>query len=270
MKLFYSLLAASSLFLLACSSNETASLSSLQIIDNKEAKDTLITEKSADDDVDATTVVFKDQLCYEYEDEAGNTGEYEIAFQPATGMMYVITREAIPMIDGILIYPDATYKVLGQNERGKKVSYIYKNGKDLVVELKDEEGVNYPKDHPYTNYQLNEGSAFVYRDGVKGSQENIRSKLYTVTYERTGDYMNLYVTDAYPKLNARLLYGLAHIPGDVGLFFKPFGELWNISSKQWPTLVSGKNYSMEMTCFGATDYHVDPTLYIEADSFVER
>src|SRR5690606_28817874 len=178
-------------------------------------------------------------------------------------MMYVITTEVIPMIDGILVYPDATYKVLGQNEQGNKVLSTYKNGKDLVVELNDEEGVNYPRDRPYIDYRLSEGNAFVYRDGLKGSTESIKSKLYTITYERTGDYMNLYVTDAYPKLNARLLYGLAHIPGDVGLIFKPFGELWNISSKQWPTLISGKDYSTEMTCFGATDYHVDPTTFTE-------
>ena len=267
MKLIYSLFVFSTLFLLSCTTNETAQLSAVPDID---AKDTLIEEISTDDDIEPGTHVFKDLLYYKYMDELGNTGEYEIAYQPNTGILYVITTEAIPMIDGILIYPDATYKILGQNERGRKVSMTYKNGKDLVVELKDEEGVQYPKDRPYTDYQLNEGGAFVYRDGLKGSQENIKSKLYTVTYERTGDYMNLYVTDAYPKLNARLLYGLAHIPGDVGLFFKPFGELWNISSKQWPTLISGKDYSEEMTGFGATDYHVNPTLYTEASSFIEK
>ena len=267
MKLIYSLFTFSTLFLISCDSNESVQFSALPKI---EVNDTIIGERSADEDVDATTLVFKDQLCYKYLDESGNTGEYEIAYQPGTGIMYVITTESIPMIDGILIYPDATYTILGQDERGKKVSSTYKNGKDLVVELKDEEGVDYPKDHPYTDYRLNDGGAFVYRDGLKGSRENIKSKLYTVTYERTGDYMNLHVTDAYPKLNARLLYGLAHLPGDVGLFFKPFGELWNISSKQWPTLVSGKNYSTEMTCFGFTDYHVDPTLYTEASTFIEK
>ena len=267
MKLIYSLFTFSILFLLSCTSNETAQISILPAIDSK---DTIVTDKSADEDVDATTLVFKDQLFYKFLDESGNTGEYEIAYQPGSGIMYVTTTDAIPMIEGILIYPDATYKVLGKNERGKKVSSTYKNGKDLVVEINDEEGVEYPKDHPYTDYRLNEGNAFVYRDGLKGSTESIKSKLYTITYERTGDYMNLYVTDAYPKLNARLLYGLAHIPGDVGLFFKPFGELWNISSKQWPTLVSGKNYSTEMTCFGSTDYHVDPTLYSEANTFIEK
>ena len=256
----YTLLFVSLFFLVSCTSNETAPLSAIPDIDTK---DTVVGDRSADDDVDATTLVFKDQFCYKYMDESGNTGEYEIAYQPETGMMYVITTEVIPMIDGILVYPDATYKVLGQNEQGNKVLSTYKNGKDLVVELNDEEGVNYPRDRPYIDYRLSEGNAFVYRDGLKGSTESIKSKLYTITYERTGDYMNLYVTDAYPKLNARLLYGLAHIPGDVGLIFKPFGELWNISSKQWPTLISGKNYSTEMTCFGATDYHVDPTLYKE-------
>lgn len=267
MKLTYLIFTFSIFILLSCTSNETAQFSVLPAIDTK---DTAVKDRSADEDVGASTLVFKDQFCYKYLDELGNTGEYEIAYQPGTGIMYVITTETIPMIDGILIYPDATYIVLGQNERGKKVSTTYKNGKDLVVELNDEEGIEYPKDHPYTEYRLNDGTAFVYRDGVKGSQENIKSKLYTVTYERTGDYMNLHITDAYQTLNARLLYGLAHIPGDVGHFFQPFGELWNISSKQWPTLVSGKNYSMEMTCFGATDYHVDPTLHTDASSFIEK
>lgn len=267
MRVIYTLFTFSAILLFSCDSNESARLSAVPDID---AKDTLIYERSSDDDVDANTHVFKDLLYYKYMDELGNTGEYEIAYQPATGIMYVITTEVIPMIDGILIYPDATYKVLGQNERGKKVSSTYKNGDDLVVHLKDEEGISYPEDRPYIDYRLNEDGAFVYRDGMKGSQENINSKLYTVTYERTGDYMNLHVTDAYPKLNARLLYGLAHIPGDVGIFFKPFGELWNISSKQWPTLVSGKDYSEEMTGFGATDYHVDPTLYTDASTFIEK
>lgn len=263
MKIIYTLFTFSALVFFSCNSNESSRLSAMQ---NTKAEDTLFVDRSADDDVDATTLVFKDQLCYKYLNELGNTGEYEIAFQPATGIMYVITTDVIPMIDGILIYPDATYVVLGQNERGKKVRSTYKDGTDLVVETKDEEGVSYPKDRPYTDYRLNEGNAFVYRDGLKGSTESIKSKLYTITYERTGDFMNLYVTDAYPQLNARLLYGLAHIPGDVGLFFKPFGELWNISSKQWPTLISGKDYSTEMTCFGATDYHVDPTLHTDAST----
>ena len=267
MRIIYTLFTIPAIFLFSCSSNENARLSA---VPNTNSNDTIIHERSADDDVDANTYVFKDLFYYKYMDELGNTGEYEISYQPGTGILYVITTEVIPMIDGILIYPDATYIVLGQNERGKKVSYTYKNGKDLVVELKDEEGVSYPKDHPYTDYRLNEGGAFVYRDGLKGSQENIKSKLYTISYERTGDYMNLYVTDAYPKLNARLLYGLAHIEGDIGHFFQPFGELWNISSKQWPTLVSGKDYSVEMTGFGATDYHVDPTLYTDAASFIEK
>ena len=260
MKIIYTLLTFSALFFFSCDSNESTQLSAMQ---NTDEKETPFMDRSADDDVDATTHVFKDQLCYKYLDELGNTGEYEIAYQPATGIMYVITTDVIPMIDGILIYPDATYVVLGQDERGKKVSSTYKNGADLVVEIKDEEGVTYPQDRPYIDYRLNEGNAFVYRDGLKGSSESIKSKLYTITYERTGDFMNLYVTDANPKLNARLLYGLAHIPGDVGLFFKPFGELWNISSKQWPTLISGKDYSTEMTCFGATDYHVDPMDFSE-------
>ena len=263
MKIIYTLLTFSAFFFYSCSTNESTRVSAMQDIDAKDSKDTIFRDTSADDDVDATTLVFKDQLCYKYLDELGNTGEYEIAYQPATGIMYVITTDVIPMIDGILIYPDATYVVLGQNERGKKVSSTYKNGADLVVEIKDEEGVTYPQDRPYIDYRLNEGNAFVYRDGLKGSSESIKSKLYTITFERTGDFMNLNVTDAYPKLNARLLYGLAHIPGDIGLFFKPFGELWNISSKQWPTLISGKNYSTEMTCFGATDYHVDATTFTE-------
>lgn len=267
MKIIYPLLTFSVLFFFACTSNENSKLSAVSNID---PTDTMIRERSADEDLDANTLVFKDQLCFKYMDELGNTGEYEIAYQAGTGIMYVITDGVIPMIDGVIIYPDATYKILGQNEQGKKISIIYKNGKDLVVELKDEAGISYPKEHPYTDYRLNEGNAFVYRDGLKGSQESIKSKLYTITYERTGDYMNLYVTDAYPQLNARLLYGLAHIPGDVGQFFKRYGELWNISSKQWPTLISGKDYSEEMTCFGSTDYHVDPTLYTDANTFIEK
>ena len=246
--------------LFSCSSNEIATLSAINTTQNN---DTIIPEISADDDVDPATIVFKDQLCYKYEDELGNKGEYQIAYQPKSGIMYVITTAVIPMIDGILIYPDATYKILGQNERGKKVSFTYKNNKDLVVQVKDEEGISYPKEQPYTDYRLNDGGSFVYRDGLKGSKENIKSINYTITYQRTGEHMNLFVTDAYPQLNARLLYGLAHIPGDVGLFFKPYGELWNISSKQWPTLISSKNYSVEMTCFGATDYHVNPVGYKE-------
>lgn len=132
-----------------------------------------------------------------------------------------------------------------------------------MVELKDEKGITYPKNSPQTDYLLKDGNSIVYIDGLKSSQESIKSKCYTVTDTKTGDYMNLNVTDAYPKINARLLYGLAHFPGDVGLFFMPFGEIWNISSKQWPTLISGKNYSLEMTCFGSTDYHVDPSPYKE-------
>ena len=258
MRHIYKFFILSTIFLLSCTSNEGEALS---VVQNVDSKDTLILEKSADDDIDQGTHVFKDQLCYKYIDDLGNTLEYEIAYLTGTGIMYVITTEVIPMIDGILIYPDATYKILAQNENGKKVSSTYKNGKDLVVDLEDEEGAIYPKDQPYTDYRLNAGNAFVYRDGLKGSQEYIKSSLYTITYKRTNDYMNLYVTDAYPQLNARLLYRLAHLPGDVGLFFKPFGELWNISSKQWPTFISEKDYSVEMTCFGATDYHVDPTLY---------
>ena len=258
MRIIFSLFLFAAFFLASCTSNETTRLSAVQ---NADERDTILREFSADEDVDDQKLVFKDQLCYEFLDESENRGEYEIAYQRGTGMMYVIMTELVPMIEGILIYPDATYRVLGQNERGDKISFTYKNGRDLVVELKDEKGVSYPKDHPYTDYRLNEGNAFVYRDGLKGAEESVKSDLYTITYERTGDYMNLYVTDAYPQLNARLLYGLAHLPGDVGSFFKHFGELWNISSKQWPTLISGKEYSVEMTCFGATDYHVDPTLY---------
>ena len=246
------------LALFSCSSTESDTLS---VINSTQVEDTIIRERSSDLEVDPGTIVFKDQLCYEFEDELGNKGSYEIAYHAKTGIMYVITAEAIPMIDGILIYPDATYTVLGQNERGKKVSLTYKNQEDLVVHLKDEDGVSYPKDHPYTDHRINDGHSFVYRDGLKGSKDNIKSKNYTITYQRTGDYMNLSLTDAYPQLNARLLYGLAHIPGDVGDFFKRFGDLWNISSKQWPTLISGKDYTEEMTCFGHTDYHVDPTLY---------
>lgn len=248
------------ILLFSCSSNESTSLPAFQAA---VANDTVINNRSTDDDVQPGVLVFKDQLCYKFMDELGNTEEYEIAYQPETGIMYVITTEVIPMIDGILIYPGGTYKVLGQKEDGKKISFNYKNGEDLVVELKDEEGITYPKDHPYTDYRLNEGNALVYRDGLKGSQDFIKSSLYTITFERTGEYMNLYVTDAFPKLNARLLYGLAHIPGDAGEFFKRFGELWNISSKQWPTLISGKDYSVEMSCYGATDYHVDPANYPE-------
>jgi hypothetical protein len=258
MKTLCTLIAFLSLSLFSCTSNDAAPLTAISA---ENAKDTIPPEKSANDDIVSGTLVFKDQLCYKYEDELGNKGEYEIAYQPVSGIIYVITSEVIPMIDGILIYPDATYRILGQNERGKKVSLTFKNDKDLVVQVKDEEGVSYPQDRPYIDYRLNEGNSFVYRDGLKGSKENIRSKDYTVTYERTGDYMNLNLTNAYPQLNARLLYGLAHIAGDVGLFFKPYGELWNISSKQWPTLISGKNYSIEMTCFGATDYHVNPADY---------
>lgn len=260
MKIRFTLFSFLTLSLFSCSSNETTTLS---IINSTEIKDTIIPEISADDDVDPSTIVFKDQLCYNYKDELGNKGEYQIAYKPTTGIMYVITTGVIPMIDGILIYPDATYKILGQNESGKKVSFTYKNDKDMVVQVKDEEGVSYPKEHPYTRYRMNEGNSFVYRDGLKGSKENIKSKNYTITFERTGEYINLSLTDAYPKLNARLLYGLAHIPGDVGLFFKPHGELWNISSKQWPTLISSKNYSVEMTCFGSTDYHVNSIDYPE-------
>ncbi len=267
MKIIYTLVSCSTILFFSCASNESGQFPAIPEVD---AKDTIVRERSADEDVGANTHVFKDQLCYKYVDELGNTGEYEIAYQPGTGIIYVITSAVIPMIDGIIIYPDATYIVLGQNERGKKVRTTYKNGKDLVVNFKDEEGVTYPKEYPYTDNRLNEGNAFVYRDGLKGSQESIKSKLSTITYERTGDYMNLYLTDAFPKLNARLLYGLAHIPGDVGEFFKPFGELWNISSKQWPTLVGGKKYSMEMTCFGATDYHVDPTLYPEERQIIKK
>lgn len=260
MKSFIILIFCFIVFLFSCSPNEVAPLSA---VNNTEIKDTFIREISTDDDVEHGTLVFKDQMCYEYIDEAGNSGEYEIAYQPVTGIMYVITTEVIPMIDGILIYPDATYQVLGQEERGRKIRFTYKNDEDLVVQIRDEKNVSYPKDHPYTDYRLNEGNSFVYRDGVKGSMENIKSKNYTITFKRTGEYMNLSVTDAYPQLNSRLLYGLAHIPGDVGEFFKRHGELWNISSKQWPTLISGEDYSVEMTCFGATDYHVNPTLYQE-------
>ena len=260
MNIIYTLITCATIFLLSCSSNESTSLSTIPKLD---AVDTIVGGQSKEDDANSGAYVFKDQFCYEYMDESGNTGEYEIAYQPDTGIMYVITSEVIPMINGILIYPNGTYKVMGKNERGKKICFIYKNGKDLFVELTDEEGVSYPKDHPYIKYRLNEGNAFVYRDGLKGSQESIKSQPYTITYERTGDYMNLYVTDAYPQLNAKLLYGLAHIPGDVGDFFKRYGELWNMSSKQWPTLISGKDYSVEMTCFGATDYQVDPAVYSE-------
>ncbi len=222
-------------------------------------------ERSTDEDVTETNFIFKNQLCYQFADELGNKGEYEIMYQPTTGMMFVATADNIPMIDGVLIYPDATYKILGQNEMGKKVSMTYKNGKDLVVELKDEPGVSYPKDHPYTTYTLHEGNGLIFRDGVKGAQEFIKSQIYTVTYDRTSDYMTLHLTDAYPKLNARLLYGLANVPGDIGEFFKRYRELWNISSAQWPTYIGGKDYTEEMTCFGATDYHVDPALYTEQE-----
>jgi hypothetical protein len=258
MKIIYFFISCSFILFSSCASDQNVPLAALTTAD---LRDTIIPERSAEEDVNPGTYVFKEQFCYKYTDELGNTGEYEIAYQPETGMMYVITSEVIPMIDGILIYPEATYKVLGQNERGKKVSLAYYNKKDLVVELKDEEGVSYPKDHPYTDYRLEEGNSLVYRDGIKGTRDFIKSKLYTITYQRTGDYMNLYVTEAYPKLNARLLYGLAHIPGDVGEFFKRYGELWNISSRQWPTLLSGKDYSVEMFCFGFTDYHVDPSGY---------
>ncbi|MEO6682082.1 MAG: hypothetical protein ABIN48_04590 [Ginsengibacter sp.] len=266
MRIFYPIFTFLFFLFFSCTSNQSAQFSVLPDINTN---DTTIREKSTDDDIDASTLVFKNQLCYKYIDELGNISEYEIGYQPKTGIMYVITSEVIPMIDGILIYPDASYTVLGVNERGNKVSFTYKNKKDLVVEVQDEAGVSYPKEHPYTDYQLNEGSALVYRDGLKGSQEFIKSKLFTITFERTGEHMNLYVTDAYPILNARLLYGLAHIPGDVGEFFKPFGELWNISSKQWPTLISNNDYSLKMTCFGATDYHVDPSLYPAAHKTAE-
>lgn len=258
MKRFYVITLAAAFTLASCKPNQTsedATPVSNQNLVSPEA--TANTEKSIGQ------LVFKDQLCYNFRDEAGNTGDYEILFQPSTGTMYVSTTDLIPMIDGILIYPDATYKILGQNEDGSKVSATYKNGRDLVVELNDEEGIRYPKDQPYIDYRQNDGHSLVYRDGIKGSKESIKSKPYTITYERTGDYMSLHLTDAYPQLNARLLYGLAHLPGDAGDFFKRFGELWNISSGQWPTLIGGKDYSIEMTCFGVTDYHVDPGAYIE-------
>lgn len=265
MKSLHLLFVAALAILMSCRTTENSSESALQAVPHS---DTTLPHRSADEDVSPTTLIFKNQLCYKYSDELGNTGEYEIVYQPETGMMYVHLGDNIPMLEGVLIYPDATYMVLGENERGKKVSMTFKNGDDLVVELKDEAGVTYPQDRPYINYQLNEGNALVYRDGIRGSSENIKSKLYTITYKRTGDYMTLYLTDAFPQLNARLLYGLAHVPGDVGEFFKRFGELWNISSKQWPTLVSGENYSEEMTCFGATDFHVDTADYPDQKTVV--
>lgn len=201
--------------------------------------------------------VFNEMMCYKYLDELGNNGTFEIYYDKATGALFIATGESIPMVEGVFVHPKGNYSILAVDENGKKKSFTYQNSKDHYVLLSDEEGIQYPKDHPYIDYRLNEGESLVYRDELKGSADFIKSALYTVTYERTGDYMNLYLSGDFPKLNARLLYGLSQLPDDTGLFFKRFSELWNISSLQWPTLISGKNYSIEMTCFSLTNYHLN-------------
>lgn len=263
MKGFYVLKFLGLILITSCSDNSTISQPNSKNSDINTSAVIAAGSFSGNTYNDSSSFIFKEMVSYKFTDELGNNGEYEINYSPESGVMYVSTNELIPMIDGILIFPDATYKILGKNESGKDIALTFKNDRDISVKLSDEPDVTYPQPYPYINYQLNEGSSLVYKDGVNGSADFIKSKLYVVAFEGANDHINLHITDNFPKLNSRLLYGLSALPGDVGLFFKPFSNLWTISSLQWPTVVSGKDYSTEMTAYGYTDCHVDLGRYLE-------
>lgn len=260
MKRIFLLLFAVSLLIFSCGTNNN---SPKALLDTNQASDTIPSDRSSDDDITETNLIFKDKLCYNFKDESGNNFDYEIAYQQKTGILFVTTEGSIPMINGILIYPNGTYIILGQNEQGEQVRSTYKNGEDIIVQLKDEDGVTYPKPLPNVTIKESDDGTVVYRDGLKNSNETIKSKAYQFTSQKAENSLTLHLTDEFPELNARLLFGLGQLPGDVGIYFTGFKELWNISSKQWPTLIRKSHYAIEMDCFSFTDYHVDVALYKE-------